>query len=264
MLPGGIVLIVLALVAVFVGRSQAARANAAKGTETLSCADINALSSGVSAEVGGGEFRQRCEVVGQAAPGEGGTIRAPHSGADVVWHHSTVRHQYWEMQEQVVDGQRRRNRVERSEVVSNITSAQPFMVDDGTGAVAVAPDGADVDHPERVLDRFDPHVESQPLPSGLMGLVGSVLRSGASSGTLGFEYEEWVIRPGARLYVHGEVSDASGRVAFAKPDKGRYIISTRSEEQIVGSAERGATIARVITGVLAVAGVALVVAGLLS
>jgi hypothetical protein len=97
-----------------------------------------------------------------------------------------------------------------------------------------------------------------------MGLVGSVLRSGGSSGTLGFEYEEWVIRPGARLYVHGEVSDASGRVAFAKPDKGRYIISTRSEEQIVGSAERGATIARVITGVLLVAGIALVIAGLLS
>jgi hypothetical protein len=161
MLPGGIILIVLAVVALFVGRSQAARANAAKGTETQSCADINALSSGVSAEVGG--------------------------------------------------GQRRRNRVERTEAVSNITSAQPFR----TGAVAVAPDGADVDQPERVLDRFEPHVESQPLPSGLMGLVGSVLRSGASSGTLGFEYEEWVIRPGARLYVHGEVTDASGRVAFA-------------------------------------------------
>jgi hypothetical protein len=264
MLAGGIILIVLALIALFIGRSQSARANAAKGTETLSCADINALSSGVSSEVGAGGFRQRCEVVGQAAPGEGGTIKAPHSGAEAVWHRSIVRHQYWEMQEQVVDGRRERNRVERSEVVSNITSAQPFMVDDGTGSVAVAPDGADVDEPERVLDRFDPHVESQPLPSGLMGLVGSVLRSGAGSGTLGFEYEEWVIRPGARLYVHGEVSDASGRLRFAKPSDGRYLISTRSEEQIVGAAERGAKIAQAITGVLLVAGIALVIAGVVS
>ena len=56
-----------------------------------------------------------------------------------------------------------------------------------------------------------------------------------NNGTLGFEYQEWVLRPGARLYVHGEVSDASGRVAFAKPSQGRYMISTRSEEQIVGA-----------------------------
>jgi hypothetical protein len=65
-------------------------------------------------------------------------------------------------------------------------------------------------------------VASQPLPSGLMGLVGSVLRSGAGSGTLGFEYEEWVIR------------------------------------------ERGAEIAQVSTAVLLVAGIALVIASLVS
>ena len=63
--------------------------------------------------------------------------------------------------------------------------------------------------------------------------------------------------------MHGEVSDASGRVTFANPDKGRYIISTRSEEQIVGSAERGATIGTIIAGVLAAAGVVLVVLGAL-
>ena len=68
----------------------------------------------------------------------------------------------------------------------------------------------------------------------------------------------------AGAYVHGEVSDATGRVAFAKPSEGRYIISTRSEEQIVGVAERNATIARVATGVLLVAGIVLVVLGLLS
>ena len=244
MLIGGIVLIVIALGVVLFERNQTGRANTAKLTETLSCADIDTLARGVQSEVGGG-FHERCEVVGQAAPGEGGAIKAPHSGVEVVWHRSTVTHRYWEMEEKVVDGDRTRNRVEREEVVSNITSSSPFAVRDATGVVAVNPDGADVDRPERVLDRFDPHVEnsSAPVPSGLAGVLSSFLRSGSQSGTLGFEYEEWVIRPGARLYVHGEVSDASGRVAFAKPAEGRYMISTRSEEQIVGAAERNAKIA---------------------
>lgn len=262
MIIAGVILIVIAVAAAFVQRHQGGKAHAAKATETLSCADINTLSGGVSAEVGGGGFHQRCEVVGQAAPGQGGVIKAPHSGADAVWHHSTVTHRYWEMEERVVDGQRQRNRVERDETVSDITSAQPFAVSDGTGSVVVSPDGANVDKPERVADRFEPQVTQEQLPSGLAGVLGSFLRAGDQSGTIGFEYEEWIIRPGARLYVHGEVSDATGRVAFAKPSEGRYIISTRSEEQIVGAAERNATIATGVGGVLGVAGVVLVILGL--
>jgi hypothetical protein len=262
MIIAGIILIVIAVVAAFVQRHQGGKAHAARATETLSCADINTLSTGVSAEVGGGGFHQRCEVVGQAAPGEGGLIKAPHSGADAVWHHSTVTHRYWEMEERVVDGQRQRNRVERDETVSDITSAQPFVVSDGTGSVVISPDGANVDKPERVADRFEPQVTQEQLPSGLAGVLGSFLRAGSQSGTLGFRYQEWIIRPGARLYVHGEVSDATGQVAFAKPSEGRYIISTRSEEQIVGAAERNATIATGVGGVLGVAGLVLVILGL--
>jgi hypothetical protein len=263
MLIAGIILIVIAVAAAFVQRHQGGKAHAARATETLSCADIDTLSSGVSSEGGGGLFHQRCEVVGQAGPGEGGVIQAPHSGADAVWHHSTVTHRYWEMEERVVDGQRQRNRVERDETVSDITSAQPFVVSDGTGSVAVSPEGANVDKPEKVADRFEAQVTQQQLPSGLAGVLGSFLRAGDQSGTIGFEYEEWIIRPGARLYVHGEVSDATGRVAFAKPSEGRYIISTRSEEQIVGAAERNATIATVAAGVLAVAGVVFVILAVL-
>jgi hypothetical protein len=263
MIIAGVILIAIAVAAVFVQRHQGGKARAARSTETLSCGDIDTLSRGVSAEGSGGLFRQRCEVVGQAAPGEGGVIKAPHSGADAVWHHSTVTHRYWEMEERVVDGQRQRNRVERDETVSDITSAAPFVVSDGSGSVAVSPDGANVDKPERVVDRFEPQVTQEQLPSGLAGVLSSFLRAGSQSGTLGFRYQEWIIRPGARLYVHGEVSDSSGRVAFAKPSGGRYIISTRSEEEIVGAAERNATIATGVAGVLALAGVVLVILGLL-
>ena len=150
--------------------------------------------------------------------------------------------------------------------MSNITSSTPFAVRDATGPVAVNPDGANVDRPSACSTASTPmwRTRRRRCRAGWRASSSSFLRSGSQSGTLGFEYEEWVIRPGARLYVHGEVSDASGRVAFAKPSEGRYVISTRSEEEIVGAAERNAKIARFVTGVLFVAGVVLVVVGLLS
>ena len=52
----------------------------------------------------------------------------------------------------------------------------------------------------------------------------------------------------------------TGRLAFAKPSKGRYIISTRSEEQIVGAARRNAGIAHTAAVVAGIAGVVLVYA----
>jgi E3 Ubiquitin ligase len=52
--------------------------------------------------------------------------------------------------------------------------------------------------------------------------------------------------------VQGEASDATGQLAFAKPDGGRYMISTRTEEQIVQSSQR---FARVGSRVSTVAGI---------
>jgi E3 Ubiquitin ligase len=258
MLIAGIILIAIAAVAFFVGRGQRSREREATATETMSCADIGALAGGVGAEVGGGAFHQRCEVVGQAAPGEAGLLRAEYSGAEAVWTRSAVYHEYWEMQTETVNGETRRKRVDRSEVVSDISSSTPFAVSDGTGQVAVAPEDAKVDHPEQILDRFEPRGGGGPASA-----FSSFVRSGGNSGTLGFRYREWILRPGARLWVHGEVSDATGRLAFAKPSEGRYIISTRSEEQIVGAARRNAGIAHTAAAVAGIAGVVLVVLGAL-
>jgi hypothetical protein len=258
MLIAGAILLVIAAGILVVARSYRAKAHAARATETLSCGDIAQLSSGVGAEVGGGLFKQRCEVVGQAAPGDGGLLAAPHSGSEAVWHRSSVTHRYWEIEETRNDrGETSRSRVEKESTVSDLVSEAPFLVSDGSGEVLVAPDGANVDAPERVVDRFDPQTEA---PSS--GFLVNLFRSDPDGGTLGFRYQEWIIRPGARLYVHGVVSDATGRPSFAKD--GRFIISSRSEEEIVGQAESVARWTTIAGGVLAVAGVVLLVAGALS
>jgi hypothetical protein len=257
MLIAGAILLVIAVGIVLLARSQRSKADAARATETLTCGDLTQLASGVGTEIGAGSFSRRCEVVGQAERGDGAALTAPHSGIEVVWHHSTITHRYWELEERRdSEGRTSRERVEREETVSDITSSAPFVVADGSGRVAVSPEGAEVDSPERIVDRFEPQTEA-PRES----FLGGLLRGGDDSGTLGFHYREWILRPGARLYVHGAVSDATGRLAFAKD--GRYVVSTRSEEELVGSAESTARWATIAAAVAALAGLALVLAGAL-
>ena len=257
MLIAGAILIVIAVGILLLARSQQSAAQAARATETLTCGDLTQLAGGVGSEIGAGSFSRRCEVVGQAERGDGAPLTAPHSGIEVVWHHSTITHRYWENEERRdSEGRTTRRRADRDETVSDVTSTAPFVISDATGRVAISPEGAQVDSPERIVDRFDPQTEA-PRES----FLGGLLRGDDDSGTIGFHHQEWIIRPGARLHVHGAVSDATGRLAFAKD--GRYLISTRSEEELVGSAESTARWATIAAAVTSVAGVALVIAGAL-
>ncbi len=256
----GLVLLLVAAGANWYARNQRRQALAVTATETSTCGDLVSLARSVRDEVGGAGFEQQSEVVGRAVA-EDGTATAPTSGTPVVWYRTQITHRYWEMQQTTVDGKQQWNRVERTETVSDVTSAAAFSIDDGTGSVLVAPDGADVDHPEKIVDRFEQSTGSNS--SGLLdSVLSGVIRSGSQSGTLGFRTEEWVIRPGARVYVHGEVSDSTGQLRFRKPQKGRYVVSTRSEEEIVGDDERAARWSTIGGAVSAVAGVALIVAGI--
>lgn len=86
---------------------------------------------------------------------------------------------------------------------------------------------------------------------------------GNETGTIGFQHEEWVIRQGTRLYVHGEASDVTGAISFAAPGDGHdFIVSTRSEADVVGDSERNARIALAGGVVAALAGLGLIGAGI--
>lgn len=260
MLIAGVVLLVLAVAAFLYARHQRGRSRTATATETMSCGDIAALSGGVAAEVGAGDFTQRCEAVGKAAPGPGGLVDAPESKVDAVWVRTKVVHKYWEMVETRNDGRTTRTRQEKEETVSENESSAPFALRDDTGQVLIHPEGADIDRPEKVVDRFEQRTGRDRDDDG--GLLSTLLRSGQDSGTLGFQHQEWVIRPGARLYVQGEVADRTGALVFERPrDKGAFLVSTRSEEEIVQGHERTAKLALAGAIAAAVLGVVLLVAG---
>jgi hypothetical protein len=265
----GIILLLLAAGAAVYGRSRRNAARTATATDTLTCDELTKLASGVAEEVGGGSFVQRVEVAGSTVAGTDGPVEGPYSQTKAVWYRGQVTHRYWQMQRRETDGKTSWDRVENTETVSDLSSEIPFLVDDGSGAqVVVDPRGADIDHAQQTVDRFEPGTGpgGGSGGSGASGMLGSILsaaiRTGDQSGTIGFGYHEWVIRPGVPVYVHGVATDATGRVGFAKPDQGKYMISTRTEAEIVGEATSHAKWANIGAITLAVLGVILVVVGL--
>jgi hypothetical protein len=252
----GAVLWVIAAVAVLVAVIQQRRWHQMAAAETLTCAQLREQAD-IMKELGGGggTFRRVCEVVGAAQPGRDGPDTAPMSEVAAVWH----RHQVTRRYERYVNRSNGQRRLERGEeVVSRFSSAAPFSVTDDTGSIVVTPDGASVDRPERVHSDFRRGGSSAGLTA-----LGITINLGSVDGTIGFRTEEWAIRPGTSLYVLGEVTDHGGELRIGKPDKGRFIISTRSEAELTARARRTQRAAMVTAAVAGAAGLVALVAGLI-
>jgi hypothetical protein len=250
----GAALLVIAAVAVVVAVIQQRKWHQMAAAETLTCAQLRE-QAGTMGELGSaGSFRKVCEVVGTARPGPDGAATATVSKVACVWHRNVVTRRY----QRYVNRSDGKRRLERgSEVVSTFASSAPFTVSDDSGSVLVSPDGAAVDRPERVHSEF-----RQGSGTGSLTAMGITINLGSLDGTIGFKTEEWAIRPGTRLYVLGEVTDQDGELRFGKPEKGRFIISTRSEAELTSRARRLQRVAMGAAAVTAAGGLALLVAAL--
>ncbi len=259
MLVGGVIALALAVGAYFLWRHQRRSLKEMTLAETLTAGDLKSLASAAAEAAGAGAFSHRCELVGKAQAGPQGLAKAPESGEECVWYRTKVTEHYWEW-DRDSDGDRRR--VERTRTIAQHESEEPFVLTDATGTVTLSPRDADLDEPVKVLDRLDRDQSS----SGAGGILETLAQGVFDWGdrTIGLEREEWVVRPGQRLYVLGEAHDDGGQLGMRKGEGGRYVISLRSEEELKKSAGRWATAAAVATVALAVAGLGLVIAGLLA
>jgi E3 Ubiquitin ligase len=226
------------------------------GAETVPCADLAALRDAAAEAAGPGSFRLACEVIGTAEAGDAGLLTAELSSTKCVWHRHVVRRRYESVS---TDSKGNRTRTTTTERVAEHSTSTPFVVRDASGTMVVDPGDVTIDRAERVVNRFDP-----AGVSGLLSVTGLSGVTPSGGGTLGYEYEEWVVRPGQRMYVLGEASDRDGRFVIAKPEEGQFVVSTRSEEELTRGATRDRMIATIAAPVAAVAGLALVVAGVLS
>ena len=254
---GGVICLVLGAVAFFVWRSQQKSLNAMLLTETLTCADLGELARAASDAVGAGSFGQRCEVVGVAAPGDQGVLTAPESGREVVWHRSEAIEHYWDT-ERDSDGDKRQ--VERTRVVASHVSQAPFVVRDQTGEIVVEVAGADVDNAPVLANTYERDLSKVEIGSGLLANIAEAFLQ--KDTTIGIERKEWGLAPGQRLYVLAEASDRSGRLAMMKPADGKFMISTRTEEELRSSKRGFANVARVLAIGFGAVGAVLIVLGL--
>lgn len=257
----GAILLVIAVVLYFARRSQAGKLGQVMATETSSCADAADLcrgTEGVSAVPAGAQV----EVKGTIEPRE--VLTAEMSGRECVCYKTRVERQ-WEEERWETDSEGRRQRKTRRgrDVMSQNEVLNPFHVCDETGKVLVDPQGADVDWVQSAdkFERGDPQ-------GGTLSLGGFTLSiGGLGTGgrrTLGYHYHEWVLPLQQSVYVLGGPAMSGGEPCIGDPGESgsRFIVSVKSEEEIVKSASRQVFWLTAAAGVCALAGVALIVAWL--
>ena len=210
------------------------------GTETSNASDVSGLSPGTLVEVKG---TLRCES----------PLTSEMAGERCAYYASQVTREYLERDYDDDDPDR------RSEVVAHNEQFAPFFVEDGSGAVAVNAEGAEMDA-KQVVNRFERQTGGNG-PSITLG--GATINLGGGERTLGFRYTERVLPVDAPVYVLGTVQE-DGSIGVPPPSQEgqRFVVSHRSEEALGQSL--GKTVLWLGVGGIAsiVVGVVLLVVGI--
>ena len=255
----GLLLLAAAAAGAYFARTARARIRSLRSTETLTVRELRDLHSAAVGAVGEGYFRQQCTVVGTARPHKNGVLRSELKKVACVWHRHKVTRKYEETRR---DGQGRTRRETHSEVASRYSSPTAFFIQDDTGKLVVRPGDADFTGAEKVLDRFRPY---RSRGRGAELDLGPFTVRSHGSGTIGYKQEEWIVRPGRRISVHGEASDADGRLSLGAPaDGGVFIMAAKPQEEVVRGERRKLLGFGLGAAAAALAGLGVLVGALLS
>lgn len=229
----GIVLAAIGAFLIYNRRFSLDKAMNVRYHETSQIRDELELYKTVAAGVGTGNFSGKIAEFKGICTAKN-PLQAEHSGEAVVYYEATVYRKY-ETTEQERDSEGRVRTVTRTHndlITSNKRSIK-FYLNDGSGEdILVDPEGASIDAIE-TFNRFE-----YEAPQGF-----NISNFMSNSRTLGFQYTERSIPVKSRLYVLGELSDRRGEISVVKPTKEgeNFIVSTKSEEQIVADAQSSAS-----------------------
>ncbi len=268
MLWAGLFVVVIGGVLLYLARKAADRVLQMKATETSTVSALRSLIDEVRKELGGGpsEWRDAVELKGHV--GCERPIQAEMSGQPAVVVRGSVVREVEELREEEdSDGNVTSRWVSRTETVNNTSLETPFWLDDGTGKIDVRPGGASFTL-QKVVDRFEPAAQVQrgaSITFGSFSFQAPALSHRSSYRVKGYRFTEEILPVGAKIYALGEVSDTNDGTALHKPqDKSKaFLLSTKSEEEMVGAAESQAKWMK-IGGIAAIGlGVVLIIFGAL-
>ncbi|MCA9516575.1 MAG: E3 ubiquitin ligase family protein [Myxococcales bacterium] len=270
----GLILVVAALVLFFFATRSKKKAYFIQATETSKIGDVQRLVDEVKADMIDGMssgYRDYIEVKGQIVAdqplagelSEGRFAICQTTVSRIVERLETNRDS---------QGNVRQTWRKSTERLTQNRRDTPFWIDDGTGRIRVKAGTKGVDL-VKVVDRFEP-------PSSFEGGLGSRLQvslggfslgiggMGSQSRTVGYQLVEEVLPVGQRVYALGEVADTEdeGVVLRTPTDEQKdrpFMLSTKTEEELLQKSAKSQTILRVIGAVVGVGGLALVVLGIL-
>lgn len=226
-----------------------------KGTITSSSAEITDLAKSVGQEIGTGSFSQKVELTGRVKCSQ--PLVSEMAEKQCVWYKATVHREYEETITEKDSEGRTKTRTQRgSELLTSNERHAEFELEDESGRIAINPAGAKIEG-ERVVNSFEPGEQNMSVGFGRFSFA--IGRPSTGRRTLGYKLEEWAIELDRNIYVLGEARDDSGRLTVAKPgEKGsRYIISTKSKEDIVKAASKSGKTMSTISLVLIIGAIAL-------
>ncbi|MCS6796087.1 MAG: E3 ubiquitin ligase family protein [Raineya sp.] len=265
----GIVCIAIAIGLWFHRKSQLNKSLNIKYQQTTTAKNIWENYEDIVGTVGQGHYSEIVEVKGIAKCDQ--PLLADHSRKPVVYYKASVIHEY-EVQEQQRDsnGNVRWVTRRRSETIASNEQSVPFYIDDGSGkTIAVNPALAEK-HTTTSVDRFERELSQGYLNQNrnshwgmqLINFLSNVNTYG--SRTLGYRLVEECIPVNVRLYVYGEANDRDGELTISKPrdENQNFIVSVKSEEELVQAAESSASLSLVGAIALVIIGAILIILGI--
>ena len=211
-----------------------------KATQTFKAKDLIDLHNSVKEDIGIGSFNKILEVKGVVKCDN--PLVAELSNQKCVYYSMKIIHEYEETYSTKNAQGRYETRTRKgSEVLSSNAQSTQFYVQDDTGKVLVNPTDATL-HTIKVMDRFEREVPNRStITFGKFSINLPTNSSGRR--TLGYRYVEEIIPIDRPIYVLGEASDLSGELAIQLPKdkKESFIVSLKSEEELVRHIEKSIT-----------------------
>ena len=263
----GIIIIIVSIVCAFFYRSARDKARNITATETSKIQDIIEESKSMVKELGG-NYNKKVEVKGTV---ECDSPLTSEVGKKECVYYRTVVERKWEGREHYTDseGHSKERSVTGSDTVSSQTQSREFYVNDGTGKIRISPDGSDIDLIS-VVDKFEPATSMHSSGSYLeFGGFRVNIDSGLGGHhhdrkTTGYHIKEEIFPLDRRVYILGIANTSTGELRISKAvDKGdKFIISTKSEEELVSDAKKSANILKIVSLACLGIGIALTIVGL--
>ncbi len=261
MVYAGMFFLVFAAILFFVKRSEEEKLGYIKAIETSNCRDLIEEVKAITERMGkGGSFRRLVELKGVIKCDN--PLTSEVAKQKCVYYTMSVTRQIEETyEEKDAQGKVERKTRKKTDTVASNTQSLPFYVEDNTGKVLVNPNGAELD-PVRIIDKFEPGemnagrtITFGDFSFNTSGFnFGSWVQPQAGNRTLGYNFTESVLPLERKVYVLGEASDADGELVIKAPkDKGRFIVSLKSEEELMASGAASikfATMGMIVSGLL--------------